>query len=234
MMQSKPKPLRKFNLREFLFSYGFLIVLILVVIFFSATAPNFFRLTTLISVLHTGAPMFVLATGLAFVIMTSKLDISVGSTVFLASAVGAILISRLHMPIPVAVLAVLGVGLLAGAINGFTVVVLKVNPLIGTLGTMMALRGLALQMTNSMVISLPQNLRALGGTRIGGVYIDIIFAAIVLVIMHIVHTRTTFGRQVMAIGNGPEVAERLGVKVNWVNFWALSYPDSWQASPALC
>jgi ribose/xylose/arabinose/galactoside ABC-type transport system permease subunit len=164
--------------------------------------------------------MFVLATGLAFVIMTSKLDISVGSTVFLASAIGAILISRMHAPIPLAILAVLGIGLLAGAINGFTVVVLRVNPLIGTLGTMMALRGLALQLTNSMVISLPQNLRALGGTRVGGVYIDIIFAAVVLVIMHIVHTRTTFGRQVMAIGNGAEVAERLGVKVNRVTFWA--------------
>jgi ribose/xylose/arabinose/galactoside ABC-type transport system permease subunit len=218
--QSKPKTQSSFNLRDFLFSYGFLLVLLVVVIYFSVAAPYFFSLTTLISILHTAAPMLVLASGIAFVIMTAKLDISVGSTVFLASSVGAILITRAHVPFLIAVLAILGVGFLAGAINGFTVVVLRVNPLIATLGTMMALRGLALQLTNSMVISLPQNLRALGGTRVAGVYVDILFAFAVLVIMQIVHTRTTFGRQVMAIGNSPEIAERLGVKVKWIDFWA--------------
>jgi len=219
-MLSKEKTQSPFNLRDFLFTYGFLIVLVAVVIYFSAAAPNFFSLNTLILVLHTAAPMFVLASGLAFVIMTAKLDISVGSIVYLASAVGAIMISRMHLPFPLAILVILMVGALAGAINGFTVVVLKVNPLIATLGTMMALRGLALQLTNSMVISLPQNLRTLGNVRIGGIYVDIIIALVVLLIMNLVHTRTPFGRQVMAIGNGSEVAERLGVKVNWVNFWA--------------
>ncbi len=219
-MKSTAKPQRMLQVRDFLFSYGFLIVLVLVVIYFSAGAPNFFRLTTLISILHTGAPMFILATGLAFVIMTAKLDISVGSTVFLASAIGAMMIARLHMPFAAAIPVVIAVGLAAGAINGFTVVVLGVNPLIATLGTMMALRGLALQLTNSMVISLPQSLRSLGSMRVGGVYVDIFFAALVLIIMHLVHTRTPFGRQVMAIGNGPEVAERLGVRVKWVTFSA--------------
>lgn len=217
-MKSTAKPQRILQARDFLFSYGFLIVLVLVVIYFSAAAPNFFRVGTLISILHTGAPMFILATGLAFVIMTAKLDISVGSTVFLASAIGGMMITRLHMPFAAAIVAALAVSLAAGAINGFTVVVLRVNPLIATLGTMMAYRGLALQLTNSMVISLPQNLRSLGSLRVGGVYADIFFVALVLVVMHIVHTRTPFGRQAMAIGNGSEVAERLGVRVKWITF----------------
>lgn len=219
-MQSKLKANGTLNLRDFLFSYGFLIVLVLVVIYFSVAAPNFFRLSTLIAILHTGASMFILASGLAFVIMTAKLDISVGSTVFLASAVAAIMIARMHLPISLAILAALGISLVAGAINGFTVVVLGVNPLIATLGTMMALRGLALQITNSMVISMPQSLRAVGSLRVGGIYVDIIFALVVLIIMHFIHTRTPFGRQVMAIGNGSEVAERLGVKVKRVTFLA--------------
>ncbi len=219
-MQLKTKFQDKFSLRNFLFRYGFLIVLVLVVIYFSAAAPNFFRINTLITVLHTSAPMFILASGLAFVIMTAKLDISVGSTVYLSSAVGAILISRMHMPVPIAILAVLSVGIAAGAINGFTVEILHVNPLIATLGTMTALRGLALQLTNSMVISLPQNLRLLGGMKIGGIHIDFLFALLVLVVIHLVHTRTPFGRQIMAIGNGVDVAERLGVKVKQVNFLA--------------
>lgn len=219
-MRSKPKTPSNFNLRDFLFTYGFLIVLVVVVVFFSATAPNFFRLTALIAVFHTAAPMFVLASGLAFVIMTAKLDISVGSTVYLASAVGAVMISRLGLPIPLALLTILVIGCVAGAVNGFTVVVLRVNPLIATLGTMMALRGLALQLSNSMVISLPDNLRAIGNLRFAGIYADIFFSLLVLIIMHVVHTRTRFGRQVMAIGNGPEVAERLGVKVKWTDFWA--------------
>src|SRR5512141_3218017 len=115
-MKSTTKSQRMLQVRDFPFRYGFLIVLVLVVIYFSLGAPNFFRLTTLISILHTGAPMFILATGLAFVIMTAKLDISVGSTVFLASAIGGMMITRLHMPFPIAVLAVLAISLTAGAI----------------------------------------------------------------------------------------------------------------------
>lgn len=212
------KFLNDFSLRDFIFTYGFVIVLVLVIAYFSITANNFFNLKTLLNVLHTAAPMFILASGLALVIMTAKLDISVGSVAFLSCGVGIILMTRHGVPIPAGILIIILLGTLMGALNGFIVAVLRVNPLITTMGTMIALRGLALQLTNSLVIGLPEELRVLGNARIGPIYIDILFSLAVLLVMHLVHTRTQFGRQVMALGNGEDVSQRLGVKVKKVSF----------------
>lgn len=205
-------------IRDFFFSYGLFIVLGLVIIYFSVAAPNFFRFTTLISTLHNAAPIMVVASGLAFVIMTSYIDISVGSIMFLSSAVGVYLISRLGYPFWIGILAALIVGIISGAINGFITVVLHVNPWVTTLGTQMAFRGVALQLTGSSVISLPSQWHMLGNKRIGPIYVDIIIALIVLLITFLIHTRTPFGRHVMAIGSNAEVAKRLGVKVNLDRF----------------
>lgn len=218
LMQSKTTKKRQFNFRNFLFSYGFMIVMIFVIIYFSIAAKNFFSITTLFTVLHTAAPLFVIACGIGLVIMTGKIDISIGSTVYLSTVIGSILVVRLKVSDPVAILAILVMGVLLGAINGFLIVVLRVNPLITTLGTQWAYRGIGLQLTNSNVISLPTDLRYLGNSRIGPIYVDIIFSILVLVIMYLVHTRTPFGRQVMAYGNGVDTSERLGVKVNWISF----------------
>lgn len=206
------------NFRDFLFTYGFLFVLLVVVVCFSIVAPSFFSLTTAISVFHTAAPMFVIASGLAFVIMTGKIDISVGSIAFLASAIGALTLSKLDVPVWLAFLIIVLMGCLMGAINGLIVVGLNVNPMVGTLGTQLAFRGIGLQLTNSLVIGLPDSIRQVGNTKIGPIYLDVFVSLIILVVMWFVHTRSKFGRQVMAVGNGTIVAEKLGVKVKKISF----------------
>jgi ribose/xylose/arabinose/galactoside ABC-type transport system permease subunit len=208
-----------FNLRNFLFSYGFVIVLVLVIIFFSVTANNFFEWKNFWMILHTAAPMMVLASGLAFVIMTAQIDLSGGSIAFLACGVGAIMMTRMGIPIIPSLLVTIVIGMILGALNGFIFNVLHVNPLITTIGTQIALRGLALTITNSLVFTIPEPIRILGNLKIGPVYVDIIISIAILIIMYTVHTRTKFGRQVMALGNGFEVSSRLGVRVRWVSFW---------------
>lgn len=219
MKSNKPNSSR-FSLKDFLFTYGFLIVLLFVVVYFCIAAPNFFSVTSAISVLHMAAPLFVIASGLAFVIMTANIDISVGSIAFLSSAVGALMLSKLHIPIWLAFVVIVAMAVLLGMLNGLIVVGLRVNPMIGTLGTQMALRGIGLQLTNSMVVGLPDSLRQVGNAKVGPIYVDILVSLLILGVMWLVHTRTKFGRQVMAIGNSPAVSEKLGVKVKPVTFWA--------------
>jgi len=219
-MKSKRNQRSNFNFRDFIFTYGFVIVLVFVVVFFAITANNFFTFTAANTVLHAAAPLFIISAGLAFVIMTANIDISVGSIAFLSSAIGALMISRLNIPVPIAALCILIAGSLMGAINGFIVVKLKVNPMIATLGTLLAFRGIGLQLTNSMVVGIPRNIQHFGNAKLGPVYLDVVISLIVLVIMLIIHTRTKFGRQVMAIGNDKSTAEKLGVKVNRVSFIA--------------
>jgi ribose/xylose/arabinose/galactoside ABC-type transport system permease subunit len=114
--------------------------------------------------------------------------------------------------------AALMTGILLGAINGFVVVVLQINPLIATLGSMIALRGVALQMTNAILISVPESVRTLGNAKIGPIFADIVLAAFVLIVAHVIHQRTAFGRRLNAIGNGEEIAARIGVPVSRVVF----------------
>ncbi len=206
------------RVRDFVLTYGFILVMVMIFLLFSVTTNNFFTLKNIMAILHTAAPLMMLASGLALVIMTAKLDISVGTIMFLSCGTGIVLIVRHGMPILLGLVVTVIIGILLGMLNGFIVVILRVNPLIATMGTLIALRGIGLLVTDSRVIDLPEVLRRMGNARVGPVFIDILVALAILLIVHIVHTRTRFGRHVMALGNGVDIAERLGVRVGRVTF----------------
>ena len=134
-----------------LMRHGFVLVLIVVFAFFSVFTATFLDSGNLIDMLHAMSPLLVISAGLALVVMAGKLDISVGSMAFVAASTGTLLMTQGGWsPVP-ALLAALLIGAGLGALNGFIVVVLRVNPLITTLGTMIAFRGVGLQLTNAEV-----------------------------------------------------------------------------------
>jgi ribose/xylose/arabinose/galactoside ABC-type transport system permease subunit len=206
------------KVRDFALRHGFDIILLAVFLFFTLTAPRFLSATNLISLLHAAAPMMVIASGLAVVVMTGKLDISVGSVAFLTTSIGTLLIVRNGVDPLLAVVIMLVVGTLLGALNGFIITVLRVNPLITTMSTMIALRGIGLELTKSTNIALPEDIRRLGNTMVGPIFVDILIALGIMLLVHVLVTRTQFGRQVFAIGNDPDTAARLGVRVDRVTF----------------
>lgn len=210
------------DVRYFIVSQGFIIALVLCFIVFSIIARNFMTLKNMVRILHTIAPLLILAPGLALVIMEGKIDISVGSIAFLSSGLGVMLMVHHNIPSYVALPLIVVVGFILGALNGLLVIVLKISPLIATMSMMFALRGVALQLTNSMVISIPKELQRLGYANIGTIYIDVVIAVIILLLAHFFHVRTPFGRHIMAIGNGANIAEQLGVKVPKVTFLAFA------------
>jgi ribose/xylose/arabinose/galactoside ABC-type transport system permease subunit len=124
----------------------------------------------------------------------------------------------------VALAVVLALGTLFGLINGLIIVLLKINPLITTMGTMFIYRGLGLLFTESLVTSVKGDVRKFANTSIGPCYYDFIFALLFLLLMQVILRYTSYGRNLTAIGNGEEVAKRLGVNVNRVNIltYALS------------
>ena len=201
------------NVKEFLMKYGFVIILILVTAFFGITTNNFITVKNLFSILHNAAPVFAFCVGAAMVIMSGMVDLSIGSTMYLSAAIGTILIVRKNVPIILALLAVAAICIIIGIINGLVIDKFDMSPMIATMATMIVIRGLAQYITNSVVISLPDYLRKLNSLKIGGIYIDIFIAAIVLILTEIVHRRTSFGRYVTTIGNDKKVAEKLGVNV---------------------
>ena len=150
------------GLRDMALRHGFLIVLVALLFGFSLGTPHFASLANLLAILHTMAPLVVMSAGLALVVLAGKLDISVGSVAFLSSTVAVLLMNRAGVPPVPAFAAAIVCGVALGALNGFIVVVLGVNSLIATLGTMIALRGVGLEATNATMIPLPESVRELG------------------------------------------------------------------------
>ena len=206
--------IQKFNLRDFVLSYGFVMVFVLVIITLSVSTENFLSLSNWMNILHTSAPTIILASGLALVLMTGKLDISIGSIIFLATAIGGALMTRSGVSPWIAMPLILIIGAACGAINGFIVTVLKVNPFITTMGTMFVLRGLALFVAGGVLVNVPDWLSSFGNTKIGPLFIDVPISLAFLLFIYLWHSRTRAGRHVMAVGNGEEIAKRVGVPVN--------------------
>ena len=200
--------------------HGFRAVLLAVFAFFALFTDTFLTSGNLIDMLHAMSPLMTISAGLALVVMAGKLDISVGSVAFVAASAGTLLMTqRGWAPVP-ALCAALLVGAGLGALNGFIVVVLRVNPLITTLGTMIVFRGVGLQLTNAQVARLPEGVRELGNWSVGPVFGDTLIALAIVAAVHLLHRRTVFGRQLAAIGNGEEVARRIGMPVDRLVFAA--------------
>ena len=193
--------------------YGFQIILMLLLLGFTLAAPSFLRPDNIFGMLHSMAPITIIAAGMALIVMLGKLDISLGSIALASASVAALAMRDLGpaMHPAMAFLLALGVGALLGTVNGFVVCILKVNPLIATLGTMIAFRGIALQVTDSQVIVLPDAVRGFGNWTLGPVFVDTLIAAALLLAVHLLHRETPFGRTVTAIGNDETTAGRVGL-----------------------
>jgi ribose/xylose/arabinose/galactoside ABC-type transport system permease subunit len=82
---------------------GALIVLVVTYVVFSIAAPSFFGVQNLLDIVHVISPMMIVATGMALVVMSGKLDISVGSIAYVASALFALMMRNGSLSFPVAV-----------------------------------------------------------------------------------------------------------------------------------
>lgn len=202
------------------------LVLVVLCALFSALRPDaFLTLFNVQNLLVQAAPLLMLAVGMTFVIITSGIDLSVGSVLVFAGVVSAMTMEALSGGDATAAgWGVIAIGLVAaliggaawGLLNGLLVAVARVPALIVTLGSFGAALGAAQLLTNGIdVRTVPATLRTtLGtGTSFGVVPNLVILAAIItLLAMWLLHT-TAFGRYTYAIGSNSEAARRSGIKV---------------------
>lgn len=203
------------NLRTLFGGYeeymGVGVVLILITVGFAIVAPSFGTFSNLMTMLHDMGPMTLAACAVGLVILAGKIDISVGSMVFLSASTGALIMEStgLHPILGFAIILITATAL--GAFNGFLVAVLRIDALISTLGTMIAFRGLGLVFTEARVVGLPEAARSWGNTKIGPVFVDVIIIAVVILAVHYVYRRTVFGRHINAVGDNEANAKQLGI-----------------------
>jgi ribose transport system permease protein len=149
---------------------------------------------------------------MTFVLITAGVDLSVGAIMFLGAAVAGKIALAGH-PMWVALIVMLGIGLVFGGVNAFFVTRLRVAAFIVTLALLFVGRGFALWITQTRAMNLPESFLDIGATRVAGIPIPLVVFALLAVIAHVALTRTPFGRQVHAVGQHPENARKAGVPV---------------------
>ncbi|MBA3726271.1 MAG: ABC transporter permease [Armatimonadetes bacterium] len=159
------------------------------------------------------------AIGMTYVIISGAIDLSVGSMVALVTVMIAWLLQRGVSPL-LAAGAGIGVGLIAGAVNGFLTTKLKVGSFIVTLGSLLLIRGVAKGLANEQKIDAPitwlSDLLATLSQKDKwmilpiGVWLLILLAIVGALILN----RTVFGRNVVAIGGNEEAARLCGIRID--------------------
>jgi ribose transport system permease protein len=202
----------RFSMRE----AGVAVALVLIVLFFSLTAPYFATAENFLKIFVQIAINTVLASGMTFVILTGGIDLSVGSVLALCTVVGALIMTEKDLPfivsVPLALVGCMGVGALCGAINGFVVEQWKVPSFIVTLGMLNVASGAArVTSNNSTITGLPQPFIDFGNLIIWGVFPSIFLIAVgVILIGWFILRFTVFGRFIYAIGTNEEAVRLSG------------------------
>jgi len=195
---------------------GALIVLCAVLSF---ATDKFLSTSNLLNVLVQMSVVGIAAVGGTFVIITSGIDLSVGSNVALSGMVAAYTMKTFGVDGIVGLLVALGIGALVGAINGASITALRLTPFIATLAVLAMGRGLTQQVSQGQTIfGFPPAFTFLGNGRIAGVQAPVVLTIIVFAIGWFVLTRTTFGQQVYAVGGNCEAARLAGIPVKRVIF----------------
>lgn len=187
-------------------------LLALVAAVFSTLSPAFLAPRNLVNVLVQSASLGVVATGMAFVLVTAGIDLSAGSAMFVSAAVAGKLVAA-GWGLGAAFAVVVLVGLAWGLGNGLVVTRLGVKPFVVTLATLYVGRGFGLWLTQTRALNLPDSLLLVGSARVLGFPLPVVVLGLVLVAGHVVLERTPFGRHLYAVGADPEVARRAGVPV---------------------
>ena len=213
---------------EFLRRYLIVVILFGLIGLLSALTDGMFLQTqNLINVVRQTSVIALLGIGLTIVIISTGIDLSVGSVLALSAVVSTSLAQEpdatnlmypgLDVPVIVAVLAGLGIGALCGFINGSLIAVFRIAPFIATLGMFTAARGAALIYSDGRPISkLDPSFNWIGQGAILGIPVPIFLLIVVAVAAHIMLTRTRFGRYVYAIGGNEQAARVSGIAISRV------------------
>ena len=174
---------------------GSLLFLVLLILLVGLVNKDFWQPASLLNCLNDSVVFTLLAVGIAFVILTGEIDVSIGATLGMSAAVGATIL-RDGGSVVTAVLAAVSVGAVIGLVNGFGVSILNIPSLIFTLGVNGVVRGLIYVYTGgAWVENLPASFTKASNIKIAGELTLFYAVTIVLVLIaNYIVTKTRKGR----------------------------------------
>ncbi len=201
---------------------GLIILLSLLV---AVQAPHFLSSSNLGQVTTLAAVIAIAAVGEAIVIISKAVDLSVESIMGLVAFVVADILRQHAMPVPAAWLVGIGLGLVLGMVNGGIITVLRVPPIVATLGTLSIYRGIDFFVAGGHEVNLadlPPGYSNAATDTILGIPMFVIVAVVVVVIVALFMRLTRFGRRFYAVGSNAEAASIIGIRSRATMFAAFS------------
>jgi ribose/xylose/arabinose/galactoside ABC-type transport system permease subunit len=203
------------------------ILAIIIALLAVLTEFKFLQPQNLINVVRQVSVIAMLGIGLTVVIISTGIDLSVGSILAVSAVVSASLVQEptaavikypgLDIPVIIAVVAGLSVGAVLGLVNGVLIAGFRIAPFIATLGMMTSARGLALIYSEGRPVSkLDPAFNWIGQGDILGVPVPIILLIVVAVVAQVMLSSTRFGRYVYAIGGNEQAARVSGINISVV------------------
>lgn len=191
------------------FLFGSLVGVIIVM---SLLNPRFLTMGNIINISRHMSINLIIAVGMTYCLISGGMDLSVGSVGIMAGCLTGIILSKTGN-VPFAIIAGLLSGAAFGCLNGVIIAKLRVNSFVTTLGTMTIARGIALLITGGSIIAdLPEAFNHIGVGFIFGIPIPVIIMVIVIILGHILLSKTEFGLNTYAIGGSEKAARLAGLK----------------------
>lgn len=213
-MESSKKRLfgKSLELRNYVVYLSFIVIFL----FFSVALRDkgFLSSDNLMNILRQTAMVSIMAVGMTFTITAGEIDLSIGATVALSALVTAVLLNS--QSVFVAVMAGMGVGVLAGFINGVITTKVRIPAFLVTLGTSGVISGLARMITNLQAAPITNTTYnfIFGSGNIGPFSTLFIWTIIFAAIGYLVLEKTPFGRAVTATGGNRAAARYSGVRTD--------------------
>jgi len=200
-----------------LLTYTPFLLFIALFLLFGVLSDRFLQIQTLVNIVKQASYIGIVAVGMTFVLLTAGIDLSVGSNMYLSAIIAGLLIRDYGVPVGLALIACLVVGILFGAFNALVVIKLRIIPFVVTLSTLVAGRGLGLMLTKSQAVLFPDNVIEIGSISLFGVFpLPIAIFVAVVFGAYLFLMRTPLGRQIYAVGFDIEAAKKAGIDTDRV------------------
>lgn len=196
----------------------------IVFIIFGLVAKGFFTLRVLFFILYISSPVGLLVLSQALCLLSGNFDVSIAQIAGLSVLIIGLIIGREFpgmIPVPIAIALVPILGGILGAINGYFVGFLQVNSFLVTLSFY-----LIYQFSSYYILTLPITgyylpaaFLALGGQRLGPIYIVFYVFLAVSLILHFMLKFTGLGTKIYAVGSDMEASRTLGINNQTIIFW---------------
>jgi rhamnose transport system permease protein len=197
-------------------------VLIVLFVVFTVLSDRFASLNTIAQIFNNMSIVVIVGIGLALVLMTRNIDVSVGSMVGLTAYFAAdFAFKNPGVPTIVVILASCGLGLVLGSINGVIIATLRVPSIMVTLGTLYIYRGIdsAIAGANQVTAqSLDDSYGGIVAWSLFGIPALVVYAFLIAITAHVIIRYTLSGRSLLAIGSNPAAADKIGIPTKRLTF----------------